>query len=114
MITGQGVADRLRLILPPGALETVTLHSRLTGETGYSTESWPQTRRKPPSANEILVAQVVEGDVSVTFQLYLNGQVTMPKLGDKVTDASSVVWQVKKVQTKMMGYVFDLLCLRNS
>ena len=114
MITGQGVSDRLRLIMPAGALETVTLSSRLTGETGYSTESWPQTRRKPPSSSEGMIGPMVEGDVYVTFQLYRNGQATMPKLGDKVTDASSVVWQVKKVQTKQMGYVYDLLCLQNS
>lgn len=114
MIVAQTTVARIVAMLPPGCLEAVTLGSRQSEESGYTSVSYAVARRKPASSMEMMLTGGQMGQPWITFQLFKQTETTDPKIGDRITDASSVVWQVKKIKSKMIGRIFDCLCLRNA
>lgn len=113
MIIAADTVQRILQILPPGSLESVTLGSRLTRETGYTSVSWVNAQRKPASDNEIMMLGAVFGQDWITFNLFQVSEATEPKLGDKITDSEGVVWQIKNIKRKMMQSIFKCTCLKN-
>lgn len=113
MIDGQTTTQRIIAMLPPGSIESVTLGSRQPRETGYVSVSYAYARSKMAKPQELILAQAVIGQEWAKFELFKTTETVEPKLGDMITDASSVTWQIKKIDSKMMGWIFDCLCLKN-
>ena len=110
MIRGANVVRRLLTIMP--AQESVTLKSRNAGETA-STDVTYTARRKPARKNELLLAGAVLGQQWITFQLYVDAQTNYPKVLDGIVDVAALRWEIKQVETKQQGYVFNCLCIKD-
>lgn len=110
-ILGSDVAIRLTQIMP--GIESVTLGIRGANEAAYTTETYANTRRTPATSQEMMMNGAVFGSHWIIFELYKTTETNSPKLGDSITDASSVVWQIKKIDVKMQQTVFRCLCEKN-
>ena len=110
-ISGSEIVARLIQIMP--GQEAVTLQSRLTRETGYTSYAYAHAQRKPAKRNELMMAGATVGEEWISFALYKTTEAVTPKNGDKITDADAVIWQVKKVEENLDRTVFKCLCLRN-
>lgn len=111
MLIGADVVRRLIQIMP--GIESVTLGIRGANEAAYTTETWANTRRTPMSRKEANIAAIVGGESWTSFELYKTTETATPKLGDKITDASSIVWQIKNIDVQMEQTVFRCLCIQN-
>lgn len=96
----------------PG-IESTTLGIRGANEAAYTTETWANTRRTPINKEERMIAAIVGGEEWISFELYKTTETATPKLGDRITDASNVVWQIKSISVQMEQTVFRCLCLKN-
>ena len=114
MIVGSDVVNRIIAMMPPGSMESVTLGSRGVGESGYANVTYGNTRRRPANLNEVYAAGGVANETWIVFELYQTTETTKPKAFDKLTDAEGVVWQIKKVDRKMMQLVHVCTCLKNA
>lgn len=99
-------------LMPPDAIEAVTLYSRTSGET-FTTVSYPKCRRKARRRGEFAGGNDV-GRQTVAFQLYRTDTATQtaPKEGDAIVDAASVRWAVRSVTYALFDRVVDCECLR--
>lgn len=112
MLLGRNVVDRIIAMMP--GQESVTLGSRGAGESGYTSVTYANARRKPAKREEVMLSGFAfEGNEWTTFGLYKTTESTAPKIGDRITDAESVVWQIKSIDAKMERTVFNCLCLKN-
>jgi hypothetical protein len=110
MIKGAIVARRLLAMMP--GQEDVTLYSRDAAEAGFTGVAY-RAVRKPATKGELILMGAVLGTVYTTFELIRTTQTTLPKLLDAIVDAATVRWEVKKVDVKMEGYVYECLCLQD-
>lgn len=115
MPLGPEVVHRIAGMMPDQ--QEVTLYSRQSGDTFAAGVAW-QAQRLP--ANRDLVAAGGGGGGGVAreegaWRLFLNrGQAVTPQLGDKITDAAGVTWQVAaEVEARMMRTVYDCQCVRD-
>jgi hypothetical protein len=103
-------AARIRRMMPDTA--TVSLLSRTSGDTFAAGVNWraqrlPRTQRSESS--ELLEADAMRQ----TWRLFKESQSTSPAVGDKMTDAASVTWQIIEVWHRMGQNIFDCVCIRN-
>ena len=96
----------------PG-IESVTLGIRGANEAAYTSETWDNCRRTPSSRDMSLQIAMSFGEQSIDFELYKTTESATPKIGDRITDADSVVWQIKHIAIKMQQTVFRCTCIRN-
>lgn len=120
MISGETVVARAIAILPPDAVKTTyTLGSRQLRETGSTSVSWGYGRKfsTPRQQRGDQQLMMLHGgalkDQWHEFELFKTTETVTPQVGDTLTDDEGTVWQIKRVHEKMLGYAFDLLCLRN-
>ena len=114
MIDNQTTIARIVAFMPPNSMESVTLNSRDPAETGYTNVTYANTRRMPATKDEVLMANwAMIGEEWIYFELYKTTETTFPKSGDKITDADSIVWQIKVVDVKLMKTVYKCMCLKN-
>lgn len=111
MIFGADVVNRLRIIMP--GQESVTLGSRGATESGYTSVTYTNTRRCPATDDMLMMIGASTKEGYIVFEMYQTTESTDPKVGDKITDSESVVWQIKKIDIRMQQKVFRCLCLKN-
>lgn len=111
MISGATVVNRLISIMP--GQESVTLGIRGANEAAYTSETWDHCRRTPSQKDLSIQMMVSFGEQSIDFELYKTTESATPKIGDRITDAESVVWQIKHIAVKMQQKVFRCTCIRN-
>jgi hypothetical protein len=113
VIVGAEVVQRVIAMMPPGSMESVTLGSRLTGETGYTSVVYANARRVQATEDELAMMSGLSGDEFCPWELYKVDETTDPKVGDKITDSEGVVWQIKSIGIKMQRLIFRCACLKN-
>lgn len=111
MVDGAEVVARIIAGMPE--LSAVTLSSRNAGETSPTSVPWAYARCKDPTNEQLMLSGLSINSKTRFIQLYKTTETTEPKALDTITDSESVVWQVKSVNEKMMGYVFDCMCIKN-
>lgn len=111
MINGQMVVNRLVSIMP--GIESVTLGSRGAAETGYTSVTYANTRRCPATDDMLMMIGATAKEAYIVFEMYQTTETTDPKIGDRITDSESIVWQIKKIDIRMQQTVFRCLCLKN-
>ena len=110
MISGANICARIIAMMP--GQESVTLGSRLTGETGYTSVTYANTRRTPAKMDIVAMAGGNLRENWIVFELYKTTEATAAKVGDKITDADSVVWRIKKLEIRMQKTVYWCLCIQ--
>lgn len=111
MLTGSGIIQRVIAMMP--GQEAVTLGSRQPRETGYTDVAYANARRCPATDDDVLMSGASREDVVTVFELYRTTESVAPKVGDKITDAVSVVHQVKNINVKMQRTNFRCQCIQN-
>lgn len=113
MIDGANVARRVAAMMPPGSVSSITLGSRGASESGYTSYTWDKARTCPATNDMLMEIGASTKEEYVVFELYKINEAVTPKIGDKITDSESVVWQIKKIDVRMQRYIFRCLCLKN-
>lgn len=117
MIDGPQTVQRIIAMLPPDAVKTTfVLKSQQPRQAGYTSIPWGYAReysQRSIQFNEVLLAGALIGEEWTLFELFLTTETVIPKTGDMLTDDSGADHQIKTVVSRMMGYIFHCLCLKN-
>ena len=107
------MAARAAGFLPPESLETVTLGIRSPLEGAATSATYARAWRHPSNREEMQMNGAVHGTESIWFTLLQLAETVTPKIGDKITDSASVVWQIKKIDRKLHSKIHRCFCIRN-
>jgi hypothetical protein len=113
VIIGNDVQQRIWQMMPPESIVSVTLLSRTAADAGSTSVTYNKVRRKQMNRDDMVLAQAGSEQTWMKFQFYINEESTVPKVHDRMTDDQSVSWTIMFVNIKMLGYVYDCLCLRD-
>lgn len=101
------IGNRLGGIVP--GQEALTLTS--LSSSGSASVSIPRARRRPLTRKDQLTVGANVGETWVKFQIYVPS--TAPKVGDKLTDASGVVYEIREVEARTVHDVYNPICIQD-
>lgn len=100
-------------MMPPDAMEAVTLNARGSIESAATDVPWASARRCKATSDDLLLSGATIGQIVDVWELYKINETTDPNVGDAITDEDSVVCQIANIQRNMIGTVFRCQCIRN-
>lgn len=83
------------------------------------TRGTPKTvrvRRRPPTDEELVQAQLTRSDKNVVFSVLNDGSdatFEAPQLEGRITDENGVVWEIKTIDAKILETLYSCLCVRD-
>jgi hypothetical protein len=104
-------AARIQAMLPDQ--QTVTLYTRAGNDEYLAGVSWSAQRVLPADLELQPADSAGLARERASWRLFLQGQSVTPEAGDKITDASSVTWQVEAVEARMGRNIFPCECVRD-
>lgn len=113
MIIGSDVRDRIVQMMPPESMKSMTLKSRQAADAGFTDVAYANVRRKPMDRDDVKLANANSDEIWMKFQFYIGEESTTPKVQDRLTDDESINWTIKFINIKMLGKVYDCLCIRD-
>lgn len=93
-------------------IEYVTLARRAAGDESTTSTTWA-CHVQPAKKNLKLALNILIGAESCNLELYKVDQTVEPREGDKITDASGIVWEIKWIDVKIDRYAFNCFCIRD-
>jgi hypothetical protein len=110
-----GIADlvKTRYTIMPGR-QSITYYVEAAGGTWGAGATVTDVEKRPLSAEDQLAAGIGLEKQGCQFIVWNAQTSATPRQGDKLVDAGSVTWHVKRVDEELLGERFRLTCTKEN